>query len=226
MEAASRERVPPEIGEGEEWDQARTAMRNGYAAFLKGEEPSSNPHTKQPWENFSGYKRKKEKSWTGGYLLAAVREGPYKDPDEAAEDLGVVKRSIPRNPRKALYAQVGWDGRVRPLDDRGEHLYRPPSGDFFERRHDAIGNAVTEMRYFALSVAPALLATKRVATWERVRRPQLPPLFYATRTGGRSSGVLHRERDCEAIADKPDKEVISGVRSAFDADQGLCGRCG
>lgn len=219
--------VPPEIGEGEGWDQARRAMREGYAAFLDGAKPSSNPHRMHPGENFSGYKRRKEKMWTGGYLLAAVRDGPYKDLDAAADAVGVVKRGIPHKPRQALYAEVGWDDRVRAVHhDRGAYLYRPPpSGEFYESRHEAIGVAVTKMRYLGLDVTRALLATKRVATWERIRRPQLPPLYYATRTGGRSRGVLHQRRDCDRIAGKDDEDVISGERSAFDPDQELCEGC-
>lgn len=49
--------------------------------------------------------------------------------------------------------------------------------------------------------------------------------YYATRTAGRSKGVLHCQRDCYHIRDRDDSDIIDGPRSAFDPDQKRCDYC-
>lgn len=50
-------------------------------------------------------------------------------------------------------------------------------------------------------------------------------LLYATRSQGRSTGVLHTDRDCPYIRDIPDEDIIDRPPWAFDPDQDRCGQC-
>lgn len=167
-------KVPDAIGEGEDWDQARQAMREGFQAFLDDEEPRSNPYIRKPGENFSGYKRKKENVWDAGYGLAAVWVGEASNKEDVSEQFGERHATDwPREPHKSIYSGT----REQPLGRDAEYLFHVGllgwgEDAFFEARHDAIGAAVKNR--YGLSTKPALRVTKRVTLYERVRRPQLP----------------------------------------------------
>lgn len=50
--------------------------------------------------------------------------------------------------------------------------------------------------------------------------------FIAVKWGGRSSGVLHVDRNCRFIDDKEDEDLVWGPRNRFDPDQQVCRNCG
>lgn len=50
-------------------------------------------------------------------------------------------------------------------------------------------------------------------------------LLYATRTGGRSTGVVHADRDCLYIRDIDDADLLEKPPWAFDPDQDTCSEC-
>lgn len=49
--------------------------------------------------------------------------------------------------------------------------------------------------------------------------------LYAARKGGRSTGTLHRDRNCRYLKRLPDEDVISGEPHAFYPDQKRCSYC-
>lgn len=170
-EAVEEHDVPPEIGEGEDWEQGREAMREGYSAFLEGEDAYACPYQQSGGagsKGWSGYKKRKLKLWDAGFILAAIREGDYGSPEEVQEDYDVGRHALPTSPTKAVYEGMSEE---RYLEDRGEYLYYARGVDYFETRHDAIADAATKED--SMGTATPLKRTQWVETFTRVRRPQL-----------------------------------------------------
>lgn len=166
--------VPAGIGEGEK-PQMERVVKRGYAAFKTGRQPGDNPHIKRPWENFSGFKRAKQKKWAQGWKLAAVREGDYASLDAVEAD-SAIHTSRPRDPRKSLYSRPASSSR-KPLDIHADYVYRI-AGGFYPTRHDAIGATASyyhEKKGTMFEADSPEEYITSVTVHERVRRPQLPP---------------------------------------------------
>lgn len=160
----SHDDVPEVIGSMQDSTQMANCIRRGYAAYVNNEPTSANPYIKKPWENFSGFKRRKQKLWAGGWKLAAVREGSYRSLEHVEEDFDEMHPWKPRAPCSALYDR-GYGTPIASETVTGEYAYKPVDQRLFETRHDCIG-------YSAIKARDSLSGNPTYAkAVERVRKP-------------------------------------------------------
>lgn len=135
----THEDVPDIVGSSQDATQSANAIRRGYAAYVNGEQPGHNPYLRRPGENFSGFKKRKQKLWAGGWKLAAVREGPYESID-AVEDDHNIHHWTPPSPEAALYDMGASD--PTPADGlTSQYVYGNGYHNRFETRHECIGDS-------------------------------------------------------------------------------------